>query len=176
MVNWAFVKDLPLRSGQARVASRGRRPHTQGVKTVAQNRRARFDYEILETVEAGIVLTGQEAKSCRMGHVNLSGSYVSFFGGKPVLKQAKISPYPFAGPMPEYDPGHDRRLLLKANEAARLESQAAEKGVAIIPLEVKAGKFIKLVIGIGRGRKTLDKRHRIKEREMERKVREGKEY
>lgn len=146
-----------------------------GMKIVAKNRRATFDYEILETVEAGLVLTGPEVKSCRMGQVSLLGSYVSFFGGKPVLKQAKISPYKYAGPMPNYDPGHDRELLLRKNQAAKLEAAQAEKGISIVPLEVQAGKFIKVVIGIGRGRKRFDKRQKIKEREVGRNMREGRE-
>lgn len=146
------------------------------MKTVAQNRRAKFDYEILETVEAGIRLTGPEVKSCRLGQISLLGSYVSFFGGKPLLKQAKISPYKYSGPMPEYDPGHDRELLLRKNQAAKLEAAQSEKGISIVPLEVQAGKFIKVLIGIGRGRKRIDKRQRIKEREIGRKMREGREY
>lgn len=145
------------------------------MKTVAQNRRARFDYDITDTVECGLVLTGQEVKSCRLGQVNLAGSYVSFFGGKATLKQAKISPYKYAGVLPDYDPGHDRLLLLKKNEAAKLEAVQSEKGVAIIPLEIRAGRFIKVLIGIGRGRKRLDKRQKIKEREMGRRLREGQE-
>ena len=145
------------------------------MKVVAQNRRARFDFEITDTVEAGIILSGQEVKSCRMGHVNLLGSYVSFFGGVAVLKHAKISPYAFATVGGEYDPGHDRQLLLKKPEAARLASVIAEKGVTLVPLEVRAGKFIKVLIGVGRGRKRADKRARIKEREMGRNLREGRE-
>ncbi len=145
------------------------------MKTVAQNRRATFDYEIVETVEAGIMLTGPEVKSCRMGQVSLLGSYVSFFGGKPILKHAKISPYKYSGPMPDYDPGHDRELLLRKNQAAKLEAAQSEKGISIIPLEVRAGKFIKILIGIGKGRKRLDKRQKIKDREMGRKMREGRE-
>ena len=145
------------------------------MKVVAANRRAKFDYEILETVEAGITLTGPEVKSCRLGQVNLAGSYVSFLGGKPVLKQMKISLYKYAGNQPDYDPGRDRLLLLKKSELARLEASQAEKGIAIVPLEVRAGKFIKIAIVLGRGRKRLDKRQRIREREMGRNLREGKE-
>ena len=145
------------------------------MKVVAGNRKARFDYEILDTVEAGIILTGQEAKSCRMGHVNLAGSYVSFLGGKPVLKNAKISPYKQASGLEGYDPGHDRQLLLGKAEARKLEAVVAEKGMALIPLEVRAGKFIKVLIGTGRGRKRADKRQHIKEREVGRKLREGRE-
>lgn len=143
-------------------------------KIVAQNRRARFDYEVTDTVEAGIVLTGQEVKSCRLGQVNLAGAYVSFFGGAPVLKQAKISQYKFAT-AEGYEPGHDRKLLIKKKEAERLEALLTEKGVTIVPLEVHAGKFIKVLLGIAKGRKRLDKRQRIKEREMGRRMREGRD-
>jgi SsrA-binding protein len=145
------------------------------VKTVAQNRRAKFDYEIIDTVEAGVILTGQEAKSARMGQVNLLGSYVSFLGGKPMIKHMKISPYKYAGVLPDYDPGHDRELLLSKHQLQKLEAQQMERGIAIIPLEVHAGKFIKVLLGVGKGRKRLDKRERIKEREVGRRMRQGKE-
>ncbi len=145
------------------------------MKIVAQNRRARFDYEITDTVEAGIVLSGQEVKSARLGHINLAGSYVSFLHGKPVLKQAKISPYAYASGLENYDPGHDRHLLLKKTELVRLEASQAEKGISIIPLEVTAGKFIKVVLGLAKGRKKFDKRQRIKERDVGRRMRRGEE-
>lgn len=143
------------------------------MKIVAQNRRARFDYDITETMEAGIQLTGQEVKSCRLGQISLVGSYISFLGGRPILKQAKISPYKYASGLDGYDPGHDRPLLIKKSEMARLESAQAQKGVTIIPLEVHAGKFIKVLFGIAKGRKTIDKRQRIKEREVGRRLRMG---
>ncbi|MFA6523763.1 MAG: SsrA-binding protein SmpB [Candidatus Peribacteraceae bacterium] len=146
------------------------------MKIVASNRRATFDFEILEKVEAGIRLTGQEVKSCRLGHVNLAGSYVSFLGGKPILKQAKIAAYKYALPLPSYEPEHDRLLLLKKREAEKLAAATAEKGISIVPLEIHAGKFIKVLLGVGRGRKRFDKRQKIKERETSRKIREGKEY
>ena len=145
------------------------------MKLVAQNRRARFDFDITETLEAGVMLTGQEAKSCRMGQVNLAGAYVSFLGGKPILKSVKIAPYKFAT-VSDYDPERDRPLLLNTRESQKLASVASEKGMSILPLEVHAGRFIKVLLGIGRGRKKLDKRHKIKEREMGRKIREGGEY
>ena len=145
------------------------------MKVVADNRRARFDFEIVDTVEAGIMLTGQEVKSCRAGNVNLAGSYISFLGGKPILKKASIAPYKFALPLPDYDPSRDRPLLLKKNEARKIEAATAEKGMAVVPLEVRAGPFIKVLLGVGRGRKRFDKRQRIKEREIGRKIREGRE-
>jgi SsrA-binding protein len=143
------------------------------MKVVAQNKKARFDFEIIDTLEAGIVLSGQEVKSCRAGHIHLSGSYVSFRGGTPVLKNASIAPYRFATMSGEYDEKQDRELLIKKSELARLTAIEQEKGMAIIPLEVRAGRFIKLLIGIGRGRKKLDKRQRIRDREVERRVRRG---
>jgi len=144
--------------------------------TVAKNRRARYDYEITDTVEAGIMLTGQEVKSCRKGHVNLAGAYVSFLDGKPTLKGAKITPYRFASGLENYSPGRDRPLLLKKAETNRLLSAAQEKGVSIIPLEVRAGKHIKVLLGIGTGKKRYDKRQKIKEREQERKLKKGEDY
>lgn len=145
------------------------------MKVVAQNRRARYDYEILETIEAGIILSGQEVKSCRMSHVNLSGAYVSFLRGKPILKHAKISPYASAGNLPDYNPERDRELLIKKGEREKLETQMEEKGMTIVPLEVRAGKFIKVLLAVVRGKKKLDKRQTIKERDIARRVREGRE-
>ncbi len=146
------------------------------MKLVAQNRRARFDYEILDTLEAGIVLQGWEVKSCRGGHVNLAGSYVSFHGSAPVLKNMKISPYAYAVKPSLDEIQRDRPLLLRGPELKKLEASAGEKGNTIVPLEMRAGRFIKVILGIGRGRKKLDKRQRIKEREIGRKLREGKEW
>jgi SsrA-binding protein len=145
------------------------------MKSVAQNRRARFDYEISDTLEAGIVLTGQEVKSCRLGHADLRGSYVSFTNGKPILKSAKIMKYAFASQLEGYDPGHDRPLLLKKSELEKLASLAAEKGSTIIPMEIRVGKYIKVLLGVAKGRKTADKRARIKEREMEKRLKKGED-
>lgn len=144
------------------------------MKVVAQNRRARFDYEILETVEAGIMLTGPEAKSCRSGHVNLAGAYVSFHGGSARLKNSKISAYPFSKGAP-HEEMRERALLLSAHELGKLQKALQEKGMSLVPLEVRAGKHIKVLLGLGRGRKRIDKRQRIKEREIGRKLREGRE-
>lgn len=145
------------------------------MKVTAANRRARFDYEIVDTIEAGVMLTGPEAKSCRQGHINLAGAYVSFRDGKAFLKNAAVSPYPFAAHVP-HEERRDRPLLLKAREIQKLQSWAEEKGSAIVPLEMRAGKFIKVLLGIGRGRKKTDKRQHIREREVARKLRQTGEY
>lgn len=144
------------------------------MKIVAKNRRARFDYEVVDTLTAGIVLTGGEVKSCRMGHVDLSGAYVSFRGDTVTIKHLKIAAYPFAAGAP-HEPGRDRVLLLTRQECERLRAQSAEKGVTIIPLEVHAGRYIKVVLALVRGRKTIDKRRVIKERDIQKRLRTGKE-
>ncbi len=145
------------------------------MKVVAKNSRARFDFEVIDTVEAGILLTGQEVKSCRGGNVHLAGAYVSLRGGAPMLKQAKISPYVYAGPQPDYDEARDRPLLLSKQQIEKLQAAEQEKGVSIVPLEVRAGRHIKVLLGVGRGRKKLDKRHRIREREIGRKLKRGED-
>ena len=144
------------------------------MKTVATNRRVRFDYEILETVEAGLILSGPEVKSCRQGKVNIAGSYVSMRGKNAVLQNATIAAYPFAR-QEGYEPISDRILLLNKSEGERMKRALQEKGVTVIPLEVRAGKFIKILLGFGRGRKRHDKRDRIRDRETARRLRQGKE-
>lgn len=143
------------------------------MKVVAENRRARFDYEILETLEAGLTLTGAEVKSCRLGQIHLSGSYVSFLTQPPILKHAHIAPYKYAAD-PSYDPHRDRPLLVKKAELRKLAALTKQQGVTVVPLEIRAGKFIKVLLGVARGRKKADKRQRIKERELERKLRQGR--
>lgn len=140
---------------------------------VIQNRRARFDYAITDTVEAGLMLTGQEAKACRDGHVDLNGSYVSFASGKPVIKNMKITKYRFASGLDSYEPGRDRALLLNRKEIETLSGASNEKGVSIVPLEVRAGRYVKLLLGMGKGRKNIDKRRVIKERDVEKRLRKG---
>lgn len=143
------------------------------MKTVAKNRRARFDYNIVDTFEAGIQLSGQEVKSCRLGNVNLSGSYVSFLHNKPVLKSATIALYTFASNIESYEPGRDRLLLLHKRELEKIQSALDEKGVAVIPLEVRAGKHIKILLGLGKGQKRIDKRQKIKEKDVKRRLKQG---
>ncbi len=141
------------------------------MKVVAANRRAKFDLAITDNVEAGIMLTGQEVKACRAGQVNIAGAYVSFLRGKPMLKQAKIAAYTHASDLADYDPARDRQLLLNKSQIAKLETMSAERGIAIVPLEVQAGKYVKVLLGIGKGRKRIDKRARIKEKEVTKRLR-----
>ncbi|MFH1443986.1 MAG: SsrA-binding protein SmpB [Candidatus Peregrinibacteria bacterium] len=145
------------------------------MKVTAQNRRARFDYEILDTIEAGIILTGPETKSCRQGNVNLASAYVSFRDGKAFLKNASVAPYQFAAHA-AHEERRDRALLLKANQMKKLQAWTEEKGSAVVPLEMRVGKFVKVLLGVGRGRKKTDKRQRIKEREIARKLKQTGDY
>ena len=146
------------------------------MKVVARNRKAKYDYEILETLEAGIRLSGQETKSCRQGHINLAGAYVSLLTERPVLKNASIAAYAYASGLDNYNPGQDRELLLKKKEIAKVEKLLSDKGVTIVPLEVRSGRRITVLLGIGRGQKRIDKRQKIKERDVKKRLKQGGEY
>ena len=145
------------------------------MKVIASYRRARYDYEILESLEAGMMLTGAEVKSCRAGHISLTGSYVLLRDGRAFVRNVAISPYAYAARSDSYDPAHEREILLKREELHRLQSAVDQKGFTLIPLEVRAGKYIKMLIGLCRGKKQFDKRASIKKRDTERRIREGRE-
>lgn len=145
------------------------------MKIIAQNRRARYDYEILQTFEAGIQLTGQEVKSCRNGSANLQGAYVSIMNGTPMLKQATIAKYNFTTD-DSYEPKRDRQLLLNKKEIETLTKQLNEKGISVVPLSLKAGKYVKIDIALVRGKKRYDKRENIKQRSLDRAQKRGTEY
>jgi len=135
---------------------------------IATNRRARFDYEILDTVEAGIVLVGPEVKSLRAGKANLSDSYAMIRRGEAWLINCHISPYDKAG-RNNPEPRRERKLLLHRRELERLHGKLAEKGLTLIPLELyfKNGRA-KAQLGLGRGKRQYDKRQTIRKREEER--------
>jgi SsrA-binding protein len=136
---------------------------------LAENRRARFDHEIVDTIEAGIELQGPEVKSVKTGHFELSGSYALIRRNELWLLNSKIPPYQ-ANNMPEgYEPERSRRLLLKKEEISALTGKLKEKGWSLIPLHayLKHG-IIKLALGLGRARNKGDKREHIKKRDLER--------
>lgn len=143
---------------------------------LANNRRASFDYDLLETYEAGVVLSGQEAKSAKAGHINLSGGYISMRPGQKGpelwLVNVHISPYRFAGKLPDYNPLQERKLLLKKKEIARLTGKTQEKGLTLIPVKMYTKRsFVKIEFALGRGKKKYDKREAIKKREVDRQIR-----
>ncbi len=140
------------------------------IKIVAENRKARFDYEILDKYEAGLVLTGPEIKSVRSGGITISEAYVRPDGDEVFLLGAHIAPYKFSA-QTDYNPTRSRKLLLNAREIAKLRARVEEKGLTIVPLKVylKRG-FAKIEIGIARGKAAPDKRSAIKDREGKREI------
>lgn len=135
-----------------------------------ENARARFEYEIEDTLVAGVVLSGGEVKSLRGKHGSLSGSFVKIIGGEAWLVNAQISPYPYADNT-NYDPKRSRKLLLKRGEILKLQTDGQQKGRTLVPLRIEAlGRMLKVVIGIGRGRSKTDKRAVIRKREQDREL------
>ena len=146
------------------------------MKPLAQNRRARFDYDISETIEAGIELLGQEVKSTRAGQMNIGGSHALIRGNEAWLLNATIPPYQPLNVREAYDPKRTRRLLLKKSEIRNLVGSIKEK-MSLIPLRayVKSNR-IKIEIGIGKPRKKHDKRELLKKRTTEGEMRRGREF
>lgn len=139
--------------------------------SLANNKKALFEYEILEKIEAGVVLTGQEVKSAKLGQINLAGSYVTFYKGKAHVLNMHINKYKPAGPLPHYDPTHTRELLLHKRQIAYLQAKSAEKGLTILPLSVYTkGRLIKLEIAVARGKKLHDKRESLKKKDLKREL------
>ncbi|MBT3418765.1 MAG: SsrA-binding protein SmpB [Candidatus Magasanikbacteria bacterium] len=137
--------------------------------TYAKNKKVFHDYEVLKTLEAGLMLSGQEVKSVRDGQINLKGSYVTFHKETPMLTNAHIAPYKFANLKGEYEPTRSRTLLFHKKEIAYLRGKIEEKGLTIVPLSVYTkGRHIKVEVAIVKGKKKYDKRQSIKTREQKR--------
>jgi SsrA-binding protein len=142
-----------------------------GHRVVASNRKARHEYEILDTFEAGLVLKGPEVKSLREGKVGFQDSFARVDGGEVWLHRLHISPYEQANRFNE-DPLRTRKLLLKAQEIRRLVGQVEEKGLTLVPLEIYFSRgYAKVRIGLARGRKLYDKREKLKRQTQEREAR-----
>ncbi len=140
----------------------------------ATNPKAYFDYEILETIEAGIVLEGHEVKSIKTGKASIKGSYVKIFNEEPFLIGATISPYQPANTPASYDPQKSRKLLLSKKEISKLIGLSQSQGLTIIPLKFYSKKgLVKLLIGIARGKKKYDKRETIKRKDIARAKQRG---
>ena len=141
-----------------------------GIKIISANRKARHDYFIEETIEAGIELFGTEVKSIRAGTVNLKDSFVSIRGGEARVIGMHVSPYE-KGNIFNKDPLRERRLLLHKKEIARLYGAVKQDGFSIIPLSVYLkGSLVKMEIGLCRGKKNYDKRADIAKRDAERNI------
>jgi len=139
-------------------------------RTLVLNRQARFNYEILEKVEAGISLVGTEVKSIREGKANIKEAYADIRNGEAWLIGAHISHYSH-GNITNHEPLRERKLLLNALEIHKLQGKVMEKGLTLIPLRLYLkGRLIKLELGVGRGKKLVDKREDIKKRDQEREI------
>ena len=139
------------------------------MKIYADNKKATFDYEILEKYEAGLVLIGQEVKSIRTGHAHLAGSYVVIANGIAQLVGAKIPAYQPLNAPPGYNPEQSRKLLLNKKELDYLARKVHERGFSLIPLKVYDNNGrIKLEFGLAKGKKQFDKKEKIKKRDVER--------
>jgi len=141
------------------------------MKVFVENKKAYFNYEILETFEAGLVLIGQEVKSIKTGKASLKGSYVVLKNEEVYLIGANIPPYQPKNAPTDYNPERSRKLLLNKSEIKHLIGKGKEKGLTLIPLKIysKNGR-IKLAFGTAKGKKKADKRETIKKRETEREI------
>jgi SsrA-binding protein len=140
------------------------------IKVVAQNRKARHDYFIEDTLEAGIVLAGTEVKSIRLGKVNLRDSYADIRDGEVFVNNMHISPYE-KGNIANKDPMRSRKLLLHKREISRLLGYTQQKGLTLIPLRVYLkGGLVKLELAVARGKRQYDKRQDISRRDAQRDI------
>jgi SsrA-binding protein len=138
---------------------------------LAKNRRASYDYELLDHYEAGLVLTGQEVKSAKTGHISLNGSFITRKGTELFLTNSTIPPYKFAGIIKNYDPTGPRKVLLRKSEIKSLVGKMNVEGLTLVPLCVYTKrKLVKLEFAVGRGKKQFDKRSNIQKREAKRKI------
>jgi len=142
------------------------------MKIVATNKNAYHDYEILETMESGIALTGSEVKSLREGRVSLKESYADFNGSELFLIDCNISPY-HAANIFNHEPKRPRKLLLHRRELKRLAGKVQEKGLTLIPTKIYFNErgLVKIELALARGKKTYEKREALKKRDIEREIR-----
>ena len=141
-------------------------------RPLAQNKYAKFQYEIINTIEAGIALLGTEVKSIRNGKANLRDGYCSFRNNEILLKNVHISQHKNTGEFFNHDPVRDRKLLIHKNEIIKLKISIEKKGLTLIPLSIYLkGSWIKIKLAIGKGKKLHDKRQADKAKNMKREIR-----
>jgi SsrA-binding protein len=140
------------------------------IKIITTNRKANFQYNILQTFEAGLVLKGTEVKSLREGKANIQDAYAKFIDGELWLINSHISEYRF-GNINNHEPNRNRKLLLKKSELKRLKSKLEEKGLTLIPTKLYfKNSYVKVELALAQGKKLFDKRETIKKREEERNI------
>lgn len=136
------------------------------METLIENRRVRHDYVILETMEAGVILSGQEVKSVRLKRVNLHEAFIKVVGNEAQLINANIQQYDFS-PGVSYDATRSRKLLLHRRQIEQLREFLQVKGLAALPLAIGISHhYIKIIIGIGKGKKTYQKKEELKRRDL----------
>lgn len=141
------------------------------MKTLALNKRAGFDYELLNRYEGGLVLTGEEVKSAKMGHMSLKGAFVTVHGSELYLTNSLISRYPHAHKDTKHEDTRPRKLLLKRSEIRSLIGKTKTAGLTLVPVRAYTKKqLVKLEFAIGKGKKSFDKRETIKKREVRRDI------
>ena len=167
----------PARPSHAGRSTKAARPAAAAapVKPIVDNRKARFQYELLEKVEAGIALTGSEVKSLRQGKINLGDGYCRIEpGGEMYLIDVHISPYSHAG-YTQHEPLRPRKLLLHKREIQRLHQRVKEKGLTLVPVRLYFRKGrVKVEIALAKGKTLYDKRETIKKRDTQREARLGR--
>lgn len=142
-------------------------------RLIADNRQARFRYELLDRYEAGLVLMGSEVKAMRAGTVSMSDAYVRFKGGDAWLANCHVGPYAHATTV-AHEALRERKLLLKRAELDKLERAVQQKGLTVVPTKMYfSGRRVKVEIALARGKKLHDKRETIKQRDMDRRARRG---
>lgn len=138
------------------------------------NKKATFDYALLESIETGVELLGTEAKSIRAKHGSLSGAYVAVLSGEVYLLGAHIPPWQERNVAATYDPYRSRKLLLNKKEIMTLEKALHTKGLTVIPISLYSkGRYIKAQIAIAKGKKNFDKRDVLKKKDLDREARRG---
>jgi SsrA-binding protein len=141
------------------------------VVNLIEHKKARFDYEVLEELEAGLKLLGHEVKSLRARHGKLEGAHIIVRGGEAYVVGMSIPPYQAANTDKEYEPERTRKLLVNKKELIKLSDAEGQKGLTIVPISVyNKGVKLKLKIGVARGRKKYDKRAVMKERDTKREI------
>jgi SsrA-binding protein len=150
-----------------RIKTRG----TMRYMNLIENKKVGLSYEILETISAGIVLSGAEVKSLRKNHGSIGDSFVVFKDNRLVLVKAFIPPYQIKNTPPSYNPYQDRALLITKKEIERLVRKKSESGLTVVPLKLyTAGTKIKVLLGLVRGKQKHDKRETLKKRDADREI------
>lgn len=149
------------------------------MKIISQNKKARFDYEVLDTIEAGISLLGDEVKSLRAGHINLTGSFAAVTGGELFLVNCHITPYDKAYFKNDDLAGRSRKLLIHRRELNKLIGEVSQKGITLVPLKIyfNGRSKVKVEIGLCKHKKAAGKKKSLQERDIKRETdRELKNY